>query len=230
MAMIATLKRRRTGTDTLPAGVRSFVSCLGCLQRPPSTVLACGHAFCRDCIRELTEHDALPHRCKTIRCPIHKTQQEFSPRLLPIQSGFRILSLDGCGVTCFAQLIMLEHIEQRCFGIPLMHLFDLVVGTSIGGQIALALTTQTQCGSLTAAAAIDKFRGLITVAFERKSSRPLCMGGTIYKTEPLERALQDLFGKETKLFSGATSSQSNPPNVAVTTVVLPSFEAYLITN
>ena len=208
-----------TANEALPAEIRSVVSCLGCLQEPPSTVLACGHAFCFTCIRDLTDDDSLPHRLKAIHCPIHSKSQNFSPRLLPIQSGCRVLSLDGGGVKGLAQLVMLRHIEEKCFGIPLMHLFDLVVGTSIGGQIALALTIGTPSGPLLVDEATKAFRQLVESAFKSKiplvHTASLYFGKTIYKATPLEKHLKTLFGTGTKLYG---ASQWSVPNVAVTTV------------
>jgi patatin-like phospholipase/acyl hydrolase len=194
-------------------------------------VLACGHAFCLDCIRDLTEDDPLPHRLEVIECPIHQTAQKFSPRLLPDLSGCRILSLDGGGVKGLAQLVMLKHIEERCFKIPLIHLFDLVVGTSIGGQIALALNAGTEAGPLTVAMATERFRELMKSAFSRKSfAFPVVswfMDKTKYKSSTLEKHLQDLFGADTKLY---IPTQSGLPNIAVTTVVLEPYKAHIVTN
>src|ERR1700733_14264663 len=174
-------------------------------------MLACGHAFCLDCIRELINDHSLPHRCTVIQCPIHGQPQNFSPRLLPIQSGYRILSLDGGGVKGVAQLTMLRAIEERCFEIPAIHLFDLVVGTSIGGQIALALSTPTPSEPLTVAAATIKFRELMENSFEAKSYIPfnimsVLADRTKYKATTMERQLKALFSEDTKLFS-ATSSR-----------------------
>ena len=208
-----------------------MVSCLGCLQQPPSTLLACGHGFCLDCIRDLTHDESSPHRLKNICCPIHRKPQTFSPRLLPIHSGYRILSLDGGGVKGLAQLVMLSHIEKRCFDVPAIHLFDLVVGTSIGGLIALALTIGKPSGPLTVAATKDEFPQLIRTAFEARftllHSIPLIFNKTLYKATPLANCLKKFFGEETKLYSAL---QSSVPNVAVTTTVLSPSEAHLVTN
>lgn len=202
--------------------------------------MACGHAFCLDCIRELTEltnDHLLPHRCTVIQCPIHRElePQLFSPRLLPIQSGYRILSLDAGGVKGFAQLVMLEAIERRCFGIPVLHLFDLVVGTSSGGQIALALTAPAPFEPLTVAATMEKFRELMKASFANTRSSWILALIRIWRISKynlgrLASQLKDLFSEDTRLFSAATSSRSRVPNTAVTTVAEQSFQPYLIAN
>ena len=204
---------------TLPDEIFSFIWCLGCLQGPPSTILSCRHAFCFDCIRYLA-NPALPHRLDRISCPSHNLKdQNFSPRLLPIRSGYRILSLDGGGVKGFAQLIILGHIEKECFDIPTTQLYDLIVGTSIGGQIALALSAPTST-PLTVAEATKRFQELIKNAFDPKpfSSLPFvswAMDKTKYKATTLERQLKDIFGEETQ-FRVPTISAQSLPNVAVT--------------
>lgn len=184
--------------------------------------------------------DPLPHRCKDIRCPIHRASQKFSPRLLPIQSGCRILSLDGGGAKGLSQLVMLMEIERRCLEIPVTHLFDLVVGTNIGGQIALALNTPTASEPLTVATAMGKFRELMKASFERKSLIPynlisVIRASTKYKSTNVERQLKGLFSEDTRLFSASSSSRSSVPNIAVTTVALTTaaetpLQPYLISN
>jgi predicted acylesterase/phospholipase RssA len=210
-----------------------MVSCLGCLQEPPNTLLACGHGFCSDCIRDLTNNEPLPHYLQHIFCPLDRAPQAFSPRLLPVQSGYRILSLDGGGVKGLAQLVMLRHIEQKCFDVPVIYLFDLVVGTSLGGQIGLALTMGKSSEFLTVAAAKDEFPNLMRRTFAAKfpplPNLNVLLNKTKYKTTQLESELIDFFG-EKKLYSVSTSSQWSVPNVAVTTTVLDPIEARLVTN
>ncbi len=62
------------------------------------------------------------------------------------QSTFRILSIDGGGVRGLLPLSILQEIEQRT-GKPIAHLFDLIVGNSTGGIIALCLAAPGEGGS-----------------------------------------------------------------------------------
>lgn len=59
-------------------------------------------------------------------------------RLQEIQRGKRILSLDGGGMKGLATVRLLKKIEIQA-GQPLQELFDLVVGTSTGALLAVAL-------------------------------------------------------------------------------------------
>jgi patatin-like phospholipase/acyl hydrolase len=206
-----------------------MVSCLGCLQAVQNTLLACGHGFCSDCIGDLTNNEPLPHYLQHIFCPLDRAPQAFSPRLLPVESGYRILSLDGGGVKGLAQLVMLKRIEEKCFNVPMIYLFDLVVGTSIGGQIALALTIGRPSGPLTVTATKDQFPKLMSHTFAARfplyRPAPLLFNKTVYKAKRLESQLKDFFG-ETKLYSVPSM-----PNMAVTTTVFnPNKEALLVTN
>ena len=114
-----------------------------------------------------------------------------------------------------------------------IHLFGLVVGTSVGGLIGLALTVGKPPGPLTVAAANDEFPDLIRSVFDAKfalaPSASLLFSKTMYKTTSLESRLKELFGEKTKLYSASLSSPWNVPNIAVTTTLLPS-EAHLVTN
>lgn len=63
----------------------------------------------------------------------------------PVRKPFRILSLDGGGVRGLIPLRILSEIEKKA-GKPISHLFDLIVGNSTGGIIALALAAPGEKG------------------------------------------------------------------------------------
>ncbi len=63
----------------------------------------------------------------------------------PIQKPFRVLSIDGGGVRGLIPLRILSEIEERTAK-PIGALFDLVVGNSTGGIIALGLTAPGDSG------------------------------------------------------------------------------------
>lgn len=55
-------------------------------------------------------------------------------------SAFRVLSIDGGGIRGIIPAKVLVDLERRCQGRPIASLFDLIVGTSTGGILALGLT------------------------------------------------------------------------------------------
>jgi patatin-like phospholipase/acyl hydrolase len=65
--------------------------------------------------------------------------------LIPIQKPFRVLSIDGGGVRGLIPLKILSEIEERTAK-PIGTLFDLIVGNSTGGIIALGLTAPGDSG------------------------------------------------------------------------------------
>jgi hypothetical protein len=218
----------------LQRNIYSATSCLGCLRGPPSTMLACGHAFCLECVRELdSAADSSHHLTQALLCPFHRSPQHFGPRLLPSGAGYRVLALDGGGVKGLAQLVILAHIETRCCGIPAAQLFDLIVGTSIGGLIPLAFVAPKQ---LTVAQALAEFetmmvRSFVGSTFRRTQIMTWLFDSPKYATGPLEKQLKVIFGQHTKLFGTfAPHTPKNVPNVAVTTVSLDSFELRLVAN
>ena len=60
--------------------------------------------------------------------------------------SYRILSIDGGGVRGLIPGVVLCEIEKR-MGKPLSDCFDLIAGTSAGGQIALAMARAAKDGS-----------------------------------------------------------------------------------
>ena len=57
----------------------------------------------------------------------------------------RVLSLDGGGIRGIIPALVLAHLERQ-MGAPASEFFDLIVGTSTGGILALGLSLQEQQG------------------------------------------------------------------------------------
>lgn len=57
----------------------------------------------------------------------------------------KILSIDGGGIRGIIPALVIAHLEQKA-GKPASELFDLMVGTSTGGMLALGLALQDQDG------------------------------------------------------------------------------------
>ena len=57
----------------------------------------------------------------------------------------RVLSLDGGGMRGIIPALVVAHLERK-MGAPASELFDLIVGTSTGGILALGLSLQDQQG------------------------------------------------------------------------------------
>ena len=63
----------------------------------------------------------------------------------PRQSIRRVLSIDGGGIRGIIPALVIAHLE-RTTGKPACELFDLIVGTSTGGILALGLALQDEAG------------------------------------------------------------------------------------
>ena len=63
------------------------------------------------------------------------------------EAPIKILSIDGGGIRGLIPAIILEHIEEKT-GKPISELFDLIVGTSTGGILALGLTVPDKTGEV----------------------------------------------------------------------------------
>ena len=57
----------------------------------------------------------------------------------------RLLSLDGGGIRRIIPALVVAHFKRQ-MGAPASELFDLIVGTSTGGILALGLSLQDQPG------------------------------------------------------------------------------------
>jgi hypothetical protein len=109
--------------------------CFVCLRNfeksRPLRLLSCSHVVCDEC----------SHLIQGLSCPIHRNLFSFSDfkKKVPGYANPRVLSLDGGGVRGIILLRILDFIEKRT-EYKIKELFDLIVGTEIGGVIALLVS------------------------------------------------------------------------------------------
>ncbi|GAB1316405.1 hypothetical protein MFIFM68171_06615 [Madurella fahalii] len=205
-------------------------SCLYCLAGMAEHPLPCGHILCKACVEASGEWAPVSRvEVEITQCPVgcHIQGDGQNPWLIylkPASTGARILSLDGGGIRGIAELEVLLQIEEALGGkIPIQSFFDLIVGTSAGGLIALGLTSM----NWTVQQCTQKFEEFCDVAFTKR--RFAGRHGVLsivdiflsckYHTKPLENALKDAFTEERYLFGDAKRANSRdfPTRVAVTT-------------
>jgi len=138
---------------------------------------------------------------------------------------FRVLAIDGGGIRGIVPALILAEVERRA-GAPIASLFDLVVGTSTGGILAVALTIADAQGR-------PRFGPLDLVGlYESEASRIFWPWGSSagwlhalfhpkYRGSGIEAVLQERFGVETRL------SASVGPEVAVTSFELDARQLYV---
>lgn len=150
--------------------------------------------------------------------------QSWRVYLKPDTAGIRILTLDGGGIRGIVELEILRLIERAMNGkLPIQCFFDLIVGTSTGGLIALGLASRNwsvdEC--------INHFEQLCDKAFTRRSGGNIPLIGWLvdnynhskFETAPLQEALISAFSDDQYLFGGRRPDQSSgcsPVKVAVT--------------
>ena len=111
----------------------------------------------------------------------------------------RVLSLDGGGIRGIIPALVVAHLERQ-MGAPASQLFDLIVGTSTGGILALGLSLQDQRGGsfLAAKRMVTLYERHGAEIFERSLWRKLRTAGGLleeaYSHEALEKVLHQYFG------------------------------------
>ncbi|KAI1741274.1 hypothetical protein F4680DRAFT_416257 [Xylaria scruposa] len=218
--------------------------CLACLFNPPQYTLTCGHIICAQCAMDLgrLEHGT---QLVVVDCPMAGKQGVCNKvshlpklnvpsvfQLAPAHSGLRVLSLDGGGIRGIVELTLLEAIESR-IGVPLQRFFDLVVGTSTGGIIALGfghkLWPINQC--------IKQFEDLARLAFTARRAQKyrglrhieLLIRKSKYETKPLVEVLEKSLGTAF-MFGSHEAHEAQPLKVAVTTTTTAGTKPYLLSN
>ena len=110
----------------------------------------------------------------------------------------KILSIDGGGIRGIIPSLVLEYLERKS-GKPICELFDLCVGTSSGGIIALGLAQADVSGAARYKAhdLADFFENSGDKIFERTILRDLRSAGGVldelYSAVPLEASLRKYF-------------------------------------
>ncbi|KAI5462890.1 hypothetical protein BGZ63DRAFT_402245 [Mariannaea sp. PMI_226] len=200
--------------------VHSQRTCLMCLSHSPTNMLPCQgakHGICQKCVHAFF-HRGVHESVLTIDgCPLGCAFDTgtWSIRVKPQEAGPRILALDGGGVRGLVQLTILQQLEQQVgFGIPIDELFDLVIGTSTGGIVALGVFHQ----NMSPEDGVKMFEDLAGKAFSLRPKlknpvikslvQPFCT--FLYTTEGIEGALQEQFGEDTYLFGSSANDRNRP--------------------
>ncbi|KAH8665171.1 hypothetical protein BGZ60DRAFT_379045 [Tricladium varicosporioides] len=216
----------------------SHLACFSCLRELPEHPLPCGHVLCTPCVEACGRRSGK----STIlleSCPLHSTATTWvTPweiNIKPQYAGARILSLDGGGVRGIVELEVLKAIEMELGGnLDIRAFFDLIVGTSTGGIIALGLGVQ----NWSVDDCIEKFVRLCKKAFVPQRGLNVWGLGYIttlvhkgkYRTKPFVKALQDQFGEEMSLFGGQNRRDQFKIKVVVTSTTNVESEPLILTN
>ncbi|KAF8242916.1 hypothetical protein K440DRAFT_664454 [Wilcoxina mikolae CBS 423.85] len=220
----------------------SHSTCFSCLFSAPHHALSCGHVICDMCVEDFSELPHVDHLRTVTECPLCATGLPPWEKLLvikknPRQAGPRILSLDGGGVRSIMQLQILSILEERIgLGIPIGEFFDLIIGTSAGGIIALGLGERR----MSIEECLEMFCSFARKAFTKRTGAGIRGIGYLveaqhhsqYESKGLNQSLKLSFG-EKKMFGEATVSSESAPIKPVkvgVTMTSSSGRPYLTTN
>ncbi|KAI1374503.1 hypothetical protein F4677DRAFT_426368 [Hypoxylon crocopeplum] len=220
-----------------PSAFISHSACFSCLRELPESALPCGHVLCLPCVKtygRTTSRTTIELK----RCPLHVRDILADPPWLittkPLHAGVRILCLDSGGISGIVELRVLRAIEKMLGPkLPIRLFFDLIVGTSAGGIIALGLGVKGWSVDET----IKEFKALYKEAFAPREvmgirlldSLSSLYHGSVYKTQPFENALKRSFS-DRNLFGGVQSRNESPVRVAVTSTTSLGHQAVVFSN
>ncbi|KAI1091858.1 acyl transferase/acyl hydrolase/lysophospholipase [Rostrohypoxylon terebratum] len=211
----------------------SHSACLWCLDEIPEHSLPCGHTICSPCLMAVGKPRSSGGFFYLDQCPLTDHRRDawqggWIGMVKPSQAGVRTLTLDGGGIRGIIELEILTKIQAQLGEIPLREFFDLIVGTSAGGIIALGLGAKkmdlTECKRF--------FEEFSKEAFSVPKSAKFPLIGRLnqlfywgwnhgkFQAEPLEKALKLAFGEDASLFGGVSQYTSAPAKTAVTATTL----------
>ncbi|CAN9328202.1 unnamed protein product [Alternaria alternata] len=210
--------------DTLgsASGILSHATCFCCLMQSPEHALRCGHVLCTQC-------NVAPYTLKK-----RDGKYRVSSGLSLSMQEFVYYASTG-GVRGIVELEVLRAIQNQIGDrIPIQAFFDLIMGTSTGGIIALAMVAKNwslrRCS--------DKFRSLCSTAFTPRTLHSIPFLRHLitlkltskYSTGPFRETLIHNFGED-HLFGnyGERSSYVNT-KVAVTATDKTGSKAIIIAN
>lgn len=189
----------------------SSIVCLACLHNAPRHRLMCGHGLCEPCIHYYGSPTNRRYTVTMMECPL--CAEITGPAAIQTSyptAGLGVLTPDGGGVRGIVSLMILVLLEKQLgLDLPLHRCFNLIVGTSTGGIIALGIGAQ----KWSLETCIQKFQNLAQAVFRRrKISRVPLIGrvvdiiatmttGSRYGSHHLDKALRSAFGKRTSLSS-----------------------------
>ena len=130
---------------------------------------------------------------------LERGSMSFFNRFRQSSTPRRVLSIDGGGIRGIIPALVLAHLEQQA-GKPCSELFDLMVGTSTGGMLALGLALDNDEGKalFTAQQLVQLYDDHGAEIFEQSLWRKVrSVGGMLeeaYSHEALEEILDRYFG------------------------------------
>lgn len=217
----------------------SYSACLCCLRELPECALPCGHVLCLPCVQIYGTRTSKT-TIEISRCPLHVRDVISSPpwiiNVKPAHAGTRMLCLDGGGIRGVVQLAVLRELENILGPeLPLQLFFDLIVGSNTGGIIAIGLGVK----KWSVQATLDKFKDLCKEGFAPREMKNVPVfgmisslyHGSLYKTQPMEKALRRYFSDQPFFGVSTHKSRHNVSlKVAVTATTALDHHAVVFAN
>jgi hypothetical protein len=118
----------------------NYEVCLVCFRGDPQYPLPCGHCICKNCVAGFgicVTSD--PHLFTIENCILcGRETNNLKIRIHPPTSGPSVLSINGGGGRAVVPLAILKMMQDRIdLPIPLLRIFQIVIGTSSGKFLAI---------------------------------------------------------------------------------------------